>query len=337
MGLFSEPFSEGGRSATSILFGRAVQGRQHGRWPKAGCGHEAGCCEPGAHDHEGNRTYRGFDTVVEMVAADGLAEVEEHDLPSVTRATAEDLKKSSRPAAHTHATVGPRSRTAVASASLGLGQDNGSRDKGTKLRGVRITEGPERRGRMSAHGVPTLFNRRALRPYCIKQSPEVVSGEGPCEGRAVEPTYGADGTVVGFTRAYNEQRALTLRQWVATLTSHLPGLYDTIKAPLAGLVAPDRTFITQYPTFIYKTVQGEVCNGGIFDASTWQWPKGAGAALNAQVAAAAGSDGWHGVGVNPKYFLGDGYCSSDPWSVSVYKALVNNLAGAFHATEAGPP
>jgi YVTN family beta-propeller protein len=177
----------------------------------------------------------------------------------------------------------------------------------------------------------------ALLEYCIKQTiAAVATDEGlPCEDQAVAPTYGSDGTVVGFTRSYNDQRALTLRQWVAKLTSDLPGLYGTIKTPLAGLVDPDRTFLTQYPTFTYKTAQGEVCDGGIFEASTWQWLAGGGAALNAQVAAAAGSDGWHGVGVNPKYFLGHGYCSSDSYFVPVVKALVNNRNGAFHANEAG--
>jgi len=81
--------------------------------------------------------------------------------PGVVKMT----RTSSWHTARAHATVGPRSCTPVASTSLGLGQGDGSRDKSTKLGGVRITEGPERRRRMSAHGVPTLFNRRALRPW----------------------------------------------------------------------------------------------------------------------------------------------------------------------------
>lgn len=96
------------------------------------------------------------------------------------------------------------------------------------------------------------------------------------------------------------------------------------------------------PTFVYRDIEGDVCPPTTFSwsgatpfvASTWDWLKTAGGALNAQVDATS-SLGWHVVRVNPGYFLGHGYCAPVPWFVPLSRALVNNMAGAFHANETG--
>ena len=171
--------------------------------------------------------------------------------------------------------------------------------------------------------------------YCIKWG----SSNLPCQGQTVIPNYGPDGSVSGFsTPSTNDSSALTLAQWIASLTAHLPGRYQTIKPAMAGLVAPSNTFITEYPTFTYADTQGDVCGqtvassvrGAVFPLSTWQWMQNATGALNAQVDA-TGSLGWHVVPVSAASFLGHGYCSSDPWFVSITSAAWNsNLDGPFH-------
>jgi hypothetical protein len=175
----------------------------------------------------------------------------------------------------------------------------------------------------------------ALLQYCTTHG-------GHCEGQKVEPTYGSDGAVVSFKSAVFNSSALTLRQWVATLTTHLPGEYQTIESAMASFVSPKDTFITDYPTIVYRDTEGDVCGRTTFSwsgatpfpASTWDWLKAAGLALNAQVDANRRL-GWHIVRVNPGYFLGLGYRAKNSWFVPLTRALVNNLAGGFHATEPG--
>ena len=58
-------------------------------------------------------------------------------------------------------------------------------------------------------------------------------------------------------------------------------------------------------------------------------------ARNAHVDATS-SLGWDVVRVNPDYFLGHGYCSSDSWFVRFISAVwQENKAGAFHPTKVG--
>ena len=176
--------------------------------------------------------------------------------------------------------------------------------------------------------------------YCIKWG----SSNLPCQGQTVTPSYGSDGSVSGFnTPSVRDTSALTLAQWVAALTAHLPGKYKTIQSAMASLVAPATTFITEYPTFVYADTQGDVCGqtlasgarGAVFPLSTWQWMQSATGALNVQVDA-TGSLGWHVVPVSPSGFLGHGYCSGDPWFVSITSAAWNsNLDGPFHPTKDG--
>ncbi len=176
--------------------------------------------------------------------------------------------------------------------------------------------------------------------FCIKW---LVSSS-PCELAPVEPTYGGDGGISGFTAApASDTKALTLAQWLAALTAQLPGKYKALQPTLAGLVTPSSTFITEYPTFTSADTAGHICGqtaastvrGMALLPSTWQWMGTAGAALNGQVDA-TGSLGWHVVSVNPAAFTGHGYCSSDPWFVHINTSIWNfNLGGPFHANALG--
>jgi hypothetical protein len=169
--------------------------------------------------------------------------------------------------------------------------------------------------------------------YCVLNT----NIAGPCQDQKVTPVYGSDGSVAGFTHAPLNFNALTLGQWVASLTAHLPGEYQAVQSALASVVAPKDTFITEYPTFAYADTEGNVCGYSLtLHGSTWNWLKTSGMALNAQVDATSRL-GWHVVRVNPGYFLGHGYCASESWFVSLTRAVLinNSKAGAFHATATG--
>jgi len=176
--------------------------------------------------------------------------------------------------------------------------------------------------------------------YCVQWLTSSV----PCEDAPVVPTYGRDGSISGFKSApSSESSALTLGQWVAAQTARLPGRYQAVQPALAKLVAPSSTFITEYPTFTSADAAGKICGqtaastarGLALLPSTWQWMQGATVALNAQVDA-TGSLGWHVVPVNPASFQGHGYCSADPWFVSISSAASNfNLDGPFHPNAQG--
>ena len=158
-----------------------------------------------------------------------------------------------------------------------------------------------------------------------------------CESIPMEPDY-ANGVVTGFT-TYPGTKDPTLKEWIAKFTDLLPARYEGIAPMLKELVAPDRTFISDYPTFVYPTDnKEEVCSNAVsphFKTSTWEWLKGAASALNAEVNKTS-KLGWRPVVVNPYLFLGHGYCAgSKSWFVTLGRAIWNNLAGAFHATSRG--
>ena len=158
-----------------------------------------------------------------------------------------------------------------------------------------------------------------------------------CENIPMEPDY-ANGVVTGFT-TYPDTKDPTLKQWIARFTDLLPSRFDAIAPMLKELVAPDRTFISDYPTFVYPTAnKDEVCDDSVFPyfkTSVWQWLLEAGSALNAEVNKTT-KLGWRPVVVNPYLFLGHGYCAgSQSWFVTLGRAIVHNINGAFHATSRG--
>ncbi len=204
------------------------------------------------------------------------------------------------------------------------------------LKALIADSGTQPRRKVDAAFVSIGINNIAFGPlmgYCVLNT----NIAGPCQDQKVTPVYGSDGSVAGFTHAPLNFNALTLGQWVASLTAHLPGEYQAVQSALASMVAPKDTFITEYPTFAYSDTEGDVCGYSLtLHGSTWNWLKTSGMALNAQVDATSRL-GWHVVRVNPGYFLGHGYCASDSWFVPLTRAVLinNSKAGAFHATATG--
>ncbi len=137
---------------------------------------------------------------------------------------------------------------------------------------------------------------------------------------------------------------LSLEHVVDQRLAALPERYDTLAGALKGAGIPaGRVFITEYfdPT---KDARGQICDPlmstpmGTVDHAEAAWASDQFLSpLNRAIRAAAQKHGWQLVAGAQAGFRTHGYCSSDPWIVSVTDSLTSqgNLNGTLHSTRRG--
>ena len=181
-----------------------------------------------------------------------------------------------------------------------------------------------------------------------------VLGRPPCQDLgvkvAVDGTLAA-GTWPAYDYSYDSGSDVTLAQQTSMLLAGLPRSYADLDLALKQQLGPQHVFITQYPDFS-RNQNGALCGTptpGVdqgpwphFSVPVWGWLEQTGQRLNAAVANTRGY-GWVPVTGIPGAFVDHGYCSTStdfvslPAAVSTvwHQPLQQDLAGAFHPTDAG--
>ncbi len=115
--------------------------------------------------------------------------------------------------------------------------------------------------------------------------------------------------------------------------SRLPAGYAALAERLAGIVEPDRVFLTEYPDATRRE-GGEYCGPlavpGI-SAEEWRWAdQVATARINDAVVDAAAEHGWNLVDGLHDLFRGHGYCADAHWMVRFEESVL--VQGDFNGT-----
>jgi hypothetical protein len=176
-----------------------------------------------------------------------------------------------------------------------------------------------------------------------------LSPSDPCQDRLVVPVFNSSGGIDDFQTS-SAPEAAPLKTQIDSLIAQLPGRYKALAGALSAPldsggsgklgVKPDHVVITQYPDFT-RGSDGQLCDGTIGSPTTWGFVELAAAGLNAQVARAAGANGWKGVTMPQSDFTGPptghGYCASDPYFVTLSSAVIDNRDhhGGFHPNSTG--